>query len=64
MRDFENYVNEGKPLLTFGKNLILIEMSYAAASNNIEQVIFQLRIKGLQPVLAHPERYSYYLCKS
>ena len=59
--DFENYVNEGKRLLTFGKNLILIEMSYAAASNNIEQVIFQLRIKGLQPVLAHPERYSYYL---
>jgi len=59
--DFENYVNEGKQLLTFGKNLILIEMSYAAASNNIEQVIFQLRIKGLQPVLAHPERYNYYL---
>jgi protein-tyrosine phosphatase len=59
--DFENYINAGKPLLTFGKNLILIEMSYVAASNNIEQVIFQLRIKGLQPVLAHPERYAYYL---
>lgn len=58
--DFENYVNEGKQLLTFGKNLILIEMSYAAASNNIEQVIFQLRVKGLQPILAHPERYGYY----
>jgi tyrosine-protein phosphatase YwqE len=23
-------------------------------------VIFQLRLKGLQPILAHPERYSYY----
>jgi tyrosine-protein phosphatase YwqE len=59
--DFENYINADKPLLTFGKNLILFEMSYVAPSNNIEQVIFQLRIKGLQPVLAHPERYTYYL---
>lgn len=59
--DFEAYINEGLPLLTFGKNLILIEMSYAAPSNNIEQVIFQLRLKGFQPVLAHPERYNYYL---
>lgn len=59
--DFEAYINEDLPLLTFGKNLILIEMSYAAPSNNIEQVIFQLRLKGFQPVLAHPERYNYYL---
>jgi len=58
--DFENYMNEGKKLLTFGKNLILIEMSYAAASNNIENVIFNLKLKGMQPVLAHPERYNYY----
>lgn len=58
--DFENHVLEGKPLLTFGKNLILIEMSYVAASNNIESVIFQLKLKGLQPILAHPERYNYF----
>jgi len=58
--DFENDINEGKQLLTFGKNLILIEMSYVAASNNIENVIFNLKLKGLQPVLAHPERYNYY----
>ncbi|MEO8711957.1 MAG: CpsB/CapC family capsule biosynthesis tyrosine phosphatase [Parafilimonas sp.] len=57
--DFENYINAGKPLLTFGKNLILIEMSYVAASNNIENVIFNLRLKGFQPILAHPERYNY-----
>src|SRR6185295_16651323 len=40
--EFENYINADKPLLTFGKNLVLIEMSYVAASSNIEQVIFQL----------------------
>jgi len=59
--DFENYIQADKQLLTFGKNFILIEMSYVAASNNIENVIFQLRLKGLQPILAHPERYNYYL---
>jgi tyrosine-protein phosphatase YwqE len=58
--DFENYLQTQEQLLTFGKNFILIEMSYVAASKNIENVIFQLRLKGLQPVLAHPERYSYY----
>ena len=58
--EMQQYVDAGKPLLTFGKNLVLIEMSYIAASKNIEQVIFNLRMKGIQPVLAHPERYNYY----
>jgi protein-tyrosine phosphatase len=58
--DMEKLIVENKPLLTFGQNLILIEMSFVGASANIEQVIFQLRLKGLQPVLAHPERYGYY----
>jgi len=58
--DMERLITEGKQLLTFGQNLILIEMSFVGPSPNIDQVIFQLRLKGLQPVLAHPERYGYY----
>lgn len=58
--DMERTVTGGERLLTFGKNLILIEMSFVAPSPNMEQVIFQLRLKGLQPVIAHPERYNYY----
>ena len=58
--EMEKQVLSGEPLLTFGNNLILIEMSYVAPSPNIEQVIFQLRLKGLQPILAHPERYVFY----
>jgi len=58
--EMEKLITGNKPLLTFGKNLILIEMSFVAPSVNIDQVIFQLRIKGIQPVLAHPERYSYF----
>jgi protein-tyrosine phosphatase len=58
--EMETSVKRGDKLLTFGKNLILIEMSYIAASPNIEQAIFALRLKGLQPIIAHPERYNFY----
>ncbi len=47
-------------LLTINDQYILIEMSYLAPSPNFEQTIFDLRMKGLEPILAHPERYSYY----
>lgn len=59
--EFQESIQRGDKLLTFGKNYILIEMSYAAPSQNINEVIFDLKIKGYKPILAHPERYNYYL---
>jgi tyrosine-protein phosphatase YwqE len=59
--EFHDTILRGDKLLTFGNNYILIEMSYAAPSQNIVQVIFDLKIKGYRPILAHPERYNYYL---
>ncbi len=58
--DFEELLRNNEPLLTFGSNYILIEMSFIAPSPNIESAIFELCIKGLQPVMAHPERYVYF----
>lgn len=58
--EFEQAIKRGDKLLTFGKNFILVEMSYLAASPNFDQVIFDLRVAGLQPIIAHPERYNYY----
>ena len=58
--EFEQLIKRGEQLLTFGKNFILIEMSYLAPSPNLDQVIFDLRLAGLQPIIAHPERYNYY----
>ena len=58
--EMEKLIPGDDPLLTFGNNLILIEMSYVAPSPNSERVIFELRVKGLQPILAHPERYVFY----
>jgi len=47
-------------LLTVGKDYILVEMSFLSPFPNVEKVIFDLRMLGLQPILAHPERYTYY----
>jgi protein-tyrosine phosphatase len=47
-------------LLTINNQYILVEMSYLAPSPNVEEIIFTLRMLGLTPILAHPERYSYY----
>jgi tyrosine-protein phosphatase YwqE len=58
--DFENSIKKGDQLLTLDDKYILIEMSYIAPSPNIEQVIFDLSLRGLKPVIAHPERYLYY----
>ncbi len=58
--EMEQDLKDGKQLLSFGDRHILIEMSYIAPSPNIEQVIFQLCLKGYKPILAHPERYNYY----
>lgn len=48
-------------LLTFGESrYLLFELGWAAAPHQIDDVLFKLRTRGYTPVLAHPERYSYY----
>ena len=39
---------------------ILIENSFLQPFWNIKELIFDLQLKGFAPILAHPERYSYY----
>ncbi len=58
---FLELIRKNEPLLNFGKeNYVLFETSYMAPSKSLEQVIFSLRSMGYQPVLAHPERYTYF----
>lgn len=56
--DFEEIVKE--PLLCIQGNYVLIEMSYLYESPRLEEFIFDLQLKGYQPILAHPERYRFY----
>jgi len=57
---FEDLLDQGK-LLTFKDNHVLVEMSYLRASENFDEIIYKLQLKGYNPILAHPERYLYYI---
>lgn len=57
---FEDRVSSrADELLTYSDGSILVEMSYYYRSKNLEQVLFELNMAGLNPILAHPERYLY-----
>jgi protein-tyrosine phosphatase len=47
-------------LLPFGGNHILFEFSFRNKPSKVEELIFQLKSAGYQPILAHFERYMYY----
>jgi protein-tyrosine phosphatase len=59
--ELQETIEKDEPLLSFGDKYILVEMSYAFPSSNINKVLFDLKIKGYKPILAHPERYNYFL---
>ena len=57
---FTNALAAGEPFLTLKDNLILVELSFVVPAINLKEILFQLQVKGYQPVLAHPERYLYF----
>lgn len=52
---------EKNDILTFGDNYVLIEMSFIEPNRNLHQIVFDLLSKGYKPILAHPERYPYFV---
>jgi Capsular polysaccharide biosynthesis protein len=59
--EFERLLDAKSEILSWGKNYVLVEMSYMAMPPNFDKVIFKLLVNGYQPVLAHPERYCNFL---
>jgi protein-tyrosine phosphatase len=61
----DEWLNEkltsGTELLSFGgeRRYLLFETSYMNEPFNLQRTIFELKAAGYQPVLAHPERYTY-----
>jgi protein-tyrosine phosphatase len=46
-------------LLTIQDNKVLVEFSFVSMPLNWKDSIFNLQLNGYQPILAHPERYTY-----
>jgi protein-tyrosine phosphatase len=57
---FADRLQKGEPLLTLHKNFVLVEISFMQPPPDLNNILFDLIVKGYQPVLAHPERYSFY----
>ena len=52
---------EKNDILTFGKEkYLLFELSYFTPPHDIDNLIYDIKLKGYTPVLAHPERYLYW----
>ena len=56
---FETKLDSGD-ILTFGDKHLLFELSFVNPPNNLEYLIKKMNDKGYKPILAHPERYSYF----
>lgn len=54
-----SFFNNGN-VMTLPGNYIMIENPFVSEAWFIDNTIFDLQVKGLNPILAHPERYSYY----
>jgi protein-tyrosine phosphatase len=57
---FMELISRGE-ILTFGQNHVLFELSFIQAPDNLGKTIFELQHRGYRPILAHCERYSYWV---
>ena len=58
---FDELLQNDVPLLTIHKNWVLVEFSFVTTPLNFKDKLFNMQMKGYQPVLAHPERYLYFM---
>lgn len=56
----DELLESNTPLLTIYKNMVLVEFSFIRQPMDLKDKLFQLQIKGYQPIIAHPERYLYF----
>jgi protein-tyrosine phosphatase len=56
---FAGEVKKRTPLLTISSTMVLVEFSMFAAPMDLREVLFEMQMQNYQPVIAHPERYTY-----
>jgi tyrosine-protein phosphatase YwqE len=56
----DEMLEKNEPFLTIKGNLVLVEFSFIRQPIDLRDKLFQLQIKGYQPIIAHPERYLYF----
>lgn len=56
---FPKRFEEGFLTLDKAKTLVLCETSYMMMEHGMKEMLYDVMLKGFQPVIAHPERYQY-----
>ncbi len=56
---FYERIKKGNVIPLSGKHL-LVEMSTFNPPINLKEILFEIKLAGYIPILAHPERYSFY----
>ena len=56
---FQGLLKNKTPLLTISGNMVLVEFSMLTAPLDLQEVLFEMQMQNYQPVIAHPERYTY-----
>lgn len=59
---FQEQLKKGV-IMPYPNKYLLIENSFILEPWNLDQLVFDLQVEGYRPILAHPERYSYYYTK-
>lgn len=57
---FLQLLRQPDPLLTIQDNFLLTEQSFASPTGNLHEIVFEIISAGYRPIMAHPERYSFY----
>lgn len=60
---FADRLKNNEQFLTLHNNFVLVEISFMQPPPDLNEVLFELIVRGYQPVLAHPERYNFYHSK-
>lgn len=58
---FDKHLKDG--LLTMNNKHVLVETSYMSPPPGFLDILYEIRINGYQPIIAHPERYTYMMEK-
>ncbi|HYC28184.1 MAG TPA: CpsB/CapC family capsule biosynthesis tyrosine phosphatase, partial [Chitinophagaceae bacterium] len=58
--NFDRLLRENEPLLCISDKTVLVEFSFVTTPLNYKDRLFELQLRGYQPLLAHPERYLYF----
>lgn len=51
---------KNRDLLTIKEDSLLVEISFMNAPVNLFEMLFDIQLAGYKPILAHPERYTFY----